>query len=1204
MSEDAHKPVRFAIAHLFTTGRDPSRDSILHVACRVYSEDMPPQIKDWIVNPGETIGKGMWRRLWIRTGIGTKEAKEEPLWGEIRDKVLSFLEGVEMIFVRNSDVKTEWFEGVVYKGMSLPVLVDLMEMYQFFLPAEPVPYSDSDLINMGKPIKAVERDRRLHKVLAGMTGVLDSILNAILSREEKYTEDFHLVYSLLDWALSVQGNSSAFRALFMVATVAARIQWTTIVQIEGSNYDSPVKLEKGHLRQFIMNWKPSELIEKDRKPFDESLIGAEILNRDPKDASTIKLLQSLRLVISFANEEREDTERLAYGVNTVECLLSELQAHVYRVSRQLHAASDAADPKDDKRPRANLEDFSSALIKLDVCMGEIEKELGDILNCRPFSGWATGIFPRVRGQVKESLKRTRKLRRSLSDALQPLLISGQCLTDPIFLQAAVQVFQQFAKIGNEYFTRTNSTRDESLRLAYELADDFRLSVTGERLDERKEQMKYSRFIQGAMNTGGSYAIEAGTGTGKTLGYLIPGCEHLRMNKERKVVVATSTINLMDQIVIKEWPTLALSPGSRYHDLNIAILKGKRNYLCASALKRLFTTLNSLEKKGGKSHEYGELIYCDDRIAWLYLFLILIDKKKKGQWDNVGNFTKKYPQISEKFEADLDAESVCKPNLCRMDNNCSYPQAVRRAQFAHVLITNHHKLTKLEDNIHKRASVCIIDEADRFPDNLRSALSESLVKKDVMDFARRMAGTKNRRGFVQILRDGLEATRSRGTKGASQDPQRPLDILRKIEESCHRVKECLLNSTKVSQSINEKRWKDLVPVHQNVLYGTLKDLDRQLSIIEPELKQILRCNPEIFRMPKSEFFDRVNRYAYDAEELRAIANSLISAIPSDEFVVTYRQKFFDWTITKMPFGIGNYFKSTLRSFETVVLTSGTLYVDKALDLFLLELLDDEASRSPFVVDLTIPSPFHYDQQVQGAATGFIERYEFGYSKENWKQEILETIALQSVALDGRTLVLFTNWDEMQDMYDRIKPVLQEFGIPLLLQDRVGSSEVIIREFSGLEESVLFGNDRFWTGVDLPGPTLSQLMIVRLPNKNLESPLVKERRERWRQEKFWDLWYAQNTRRKLRQGFGRLIRKEGDRGLFVVLDSRILQDSRMTAHRQAIPVVLNSEFKNSIELANWSVRVPIIDRKKSLVQEVEERGIDLEQAYQKIKRMLQG
>ncbi|MYI44262.1 MAG: hypothetical protein F4113_10085, partial [Rhodothermaceae bacterium] len=344
--------------------------------------------------------------------------------------------------------------------------------------------------------------------------------------------------------------------------------------------------------------------------------------------------------------------------------------------------------------------------------------------------------------------------------------------------------------------------------------------------------------------------------------------------------------------------------------------------------------------------------------------------------------------------------------------------------------------------------------------------------------------------------------------------------------------------------------------------------------------------------------------YDAEEFGGVVKSLIAAIPTDEFVVTYRQKSYDWTISKMPFSIGSNVKTTMKGFETVVLTSGTLYVDNTLDLLLLELLDDEASSNPFVADLIITSPFHYDRQVHGAATGFIEQYNRNNSNEKWKQGILETIALQSVAQEGRTLVLFTSWDDMQDMYDRIHPVLQEFGIPLLLQDRVGGSEAIIREFSGLEESVLFGTDRFWAGVDFPGPTLSQLMIVRLPNKNLRNPLVIERRERWRQDTFWDFWYAQNTRRKLRQGFGRLIRKEGDRGLFVVLDSRILLDSRMTAHQQAIPVELNSEFKNAIELANWSVQIPIIDERTRLVREIEERDIDLEQTYQRLELMLQG
>ncbi len=241
MSENSHKPVRFAIAHLFTTGRDPSRDSILHIACKRYSEDSSPQINDWIVNPGETIKKRVWMRLYKRTGISTKQAKDAPLWDEIRDKVLSFLEDIDVIFVRNSDIAAEWFEGIVYRDITAPTLVDLNEMYQFFLPEKSVPYSDIELINLGKSMRVSEGDHKLYKVLSGMIGILDRILKVVLSREEINTKTYHPVYSLFAWALSVDENQSSFHALYKVASVANRIEWSE-GQILGLSFDIPDKI--------------------------------------------------------------------------------------------------------------------------------------------------------------------------------------------------------------------------------------------------------------------------------------------------------------------------------------------------------------------------------------------------------------------------------------------------------------------------------------------------------------------------------------------------------------------------------------------------------------------------------------------------------------------------------------------------------------------------------------------------------------------------------------------------------------------------------------------------------------------------------------------------------------------------------------------------------------------------------------------------
>ena len=321
MPENPDKPVRFAIAHLFTTGRDPSRDSILHFACRRYGEDLTPQLNDWIVNPGRTIRK----RVWDHTRISTKEAEEQPLWDEIRGEVLSFLEGVNMIFVRDSDVATEWFKRVVYKEMTLPPLIDLNEIYQFFLPEEPVPYSDSALIDIGESMRISEGDRQLHKVLAGMTGMLVSILNIILSPKKINSETYHPVYSLLDWALSAEGNQSGFETLFKVASAADKIQWIEdqtgrLIDDSRGNleYDSPIKMGEYGLIEFIKDWKPSDSYTKHRKPFYKSFMGSEIHDRYKKDNSIRLLLQVLRFILEHTDEESDAREQVASVIEAVE----------------------------------------------------------------------------------------------------------------------------------------------------------------------------------------------------------------------------------------------------------------------------------------------------------------------------------------------------------------------------------------------------------------------------------------------------------------------------------------------------------------------------------------------------------------------------------------------------------------------------------------------------------------------------------------------------------------------------------------------------------------------------------------------------------------------------------------------------------------------------------------------------------------------
>lgn len=1191
MPEDADKPLSIAIAHLFTTGRDPLRDAILHIACRRYEQGASPQEKDWIVNPERKIT----RRVYRHTGISKKESAGKPLWEEVRKNVLSFLDEVEVLFIFDSNSE-RWFRNVVYEGIALPSIVDLLEAHKFFLPENSSPYSDSAIINMDASAPRSRSIRKLHKVLNGMYGMLDGILGVILSREKIHgevssTEYHYPVYNLLDWSLAVEGAPSAFKAMQRVASKAAKIQWEA-GQIEGAFYDTPTKLDKEELLLFIENWKPLNPIKEDRKPYNEGFMAGEIPERYSEDNSTRCLLQVLEFILAYAGVISQTPKRVKDDLHAIKSQCQVMRRHIFGTLHVVYRIAETKDPLDRSSHYTRKHDeLYSAYHELTACLEKIEAIFLS-LHVNELSQLPQDIFNNehlhlVSEWVQMASERAGKLRRSLSKTRDKCPKPDSLLPDQVVRRTMQRLFTDLGKLNHEYFASTIPIQDEYLDLG------FQLLYSNKRFGERPEQRWYAQFISGAINFDGQYVAEAGTGTGKTLGYLIPACEHSRVNKNRQVVVATATINLMDQIITKEWRTLTSPQDSLYRDLQIATLKGKRNYLCVTVLKKLFTDLNLGEDNETKRADF--LFVAEDRLAWLYLFQILT--RKNGQWDSATEFRRKYPEIAKKYP--VDAETACKPKQCKMGKDCIYPQAVRRAQYADVVITNHHKLANLDDEIKKRVSVCIIDEADQFPDNLRSVLSESITREEVRDFIGRVVGSETRRGFVQILRDKLQekVERDKLEKQLSEDL---FQSLGSIEKSCKNMSDRLWEITFTGEDEYPKRWKDLKQGTQDKAKTMLSDLEKHLSVVENEFEEILKSDwysqTQNLSRNRSSEKDRLIQYHSEAGGLLNSVKTILAAISDKQFIITYEQSRFNWTLTKMPFNIGDQARDLMNSFETSIFTSATLYVDEVKDLFILELFDDLVSAPPFTAETRISSPFRYDEQVGGAVTPFIPSYIYNEPNKNLERKIVDTIALLAVALDGRTMVLFTNWKEMQKMHKRIQPILEKYDIPVLLQDKAGSSEAIIEEFGGLEESVLLGTGRFWTGVNFPGPTLSQLIIVRIPNDPLGRPLVKERKDRWTKEKFWDFWYSQNTWRTLSQGFGRLIRKSDDKGLFLILDSRILSHPHMTAHKTAIPIELNDKFDSPVELANWGVK------RLGLSPELKERGISLAQVYQKIKHEL--
>lgn len=706
---------------------------------------------------------------------------------------------------------------------------------------------------------------------------------------------------------------------------------------------------------------------------------------------------------------------------------------------------------------------------------------------------------------------------------------------------------------------------------------------------RSAQRDYAHFLANAFSRGGVYAIEAGTGTGKTLGYLVPACEYVRQNPSHKVVVVTATKNLQDQVAANELPRL-IAGKTLYQNLQGAVLKGKANYLCISALVDLF---RDIYIQGGE---------VQSRLAWLYLALRVI--RCGGELEGIPwSLKERFPVLRDLCD-EVNAQVACLPDLCRLKQSCVYPRQLSKAYSADIVVTNQHKLATLPDPIRERASVCVVDEADQFPENFRASLTEEIDSTRIRwRFLNRTIGTRKRRGFSQILEEHLRNDHQYASdEAAHRAIEKSLDSLRTIQAECHAIDVLLRAIGDIPQVRyeGEYRWIKLRP------FDAGERLQKSLRQLAQHGDRIAQCWENILKSGRYQLLEtatpdsgkkqflrsekaRVGRYRELTLDLKRVAQHIAADFPSTDYVHTYSRQRRGWALAKIPFNIEEAVKALLKTFPAVAFTSATLFVDDRLNLFAEEL----CLKQPFDESRRIPSPFPYEKNVYGSVTTFIRPYRWDApvsAKKQWQGEVATTIAALSVATYGRTLVLFTNTAEMKSLFREIQPILERHDVEPIMQN--GSSLAEISAFRASEHSVLFGVDRFWTGVDFPGPTLSQVIVVRLPNPNLSHPLIEHRRD-LQGEAFWESYYHPVTKLTLKQGFGRLIRSEKDRGIFVVLDQRLVEDARMQGLQSELPIRLHTCRVFNGESRGGDLRDLVSQGLKvlGLHTEFEERGINL-------------
>jgi DNA polymerase-3 subunit epsilon/ATP-dependent DNA helicase DinG len=653
---------------------------------------------------------------------------------------------------------------------------------------------------------------------------------------------------------------------------------------------------------------------------------------------------------------------------------------------------------------------------------------------------------------------------------------------------------------------------------------------------RPQQVEMLKAISRAFSNGRHLLVEAGTGTGKSFAYLIPAAYWALQNKAR-VVISTNTINLQDQLIQKDIPDLCQALNL---DLNVAVLKGRSNYLCPRRLE-------TMRQRGPDTV---------DEMRVLAKILVWMETSDSGDRSEINLNGPTERDIWLRLSAE---DEGCKSESCqvRIDGGCPFYRARQVAQSAHLLVVNHALLLSdvtTGNHVLPDYDYLIIDEGHHIEAATTSALSFRVTQGDVMRLLRELGGTSS--GilgyFLTILEEVL---RPSDLAAFHQSIQRATDLLFQLE---HQAREFF---SAVDEFLDEQR--DGRPVSGygqqerivestrtlpvwttvEVVWASFHEMTAALLSL---LDSIYRSGGELSKELKDEEYDDALDSVSDAyrrlAEMDHYLHGLVSAPSRDNvYWIEVQPGNNTLTLNIAPLNIGPLMEQYLwHEKSSIILTSATLTTHEGFDYLRSRLSAHDAE------EIQLGSPFNYEKATLLYLVNDIPEP----SDANGHQRAVEQVLTQlSKATGGKLLALFTSYSQLRRTSTNITPALAEQGIIVYEQGEGASPNTLLETFREADKAVLLGTRSFWEGVDIPGDALSVLVMVKLPFDVPSEPIIAARSETF--DDAFNEYHLPEAILRFRQGFGRLIRTQTDRGVVVILDRRILSKRYGRSFLESLP-----------------------------------------------------